>query len=454
MKPFERLVSADAWRRQPDTYERLGQALWAQGTMPWRATTCTWTANFEADLICAFELDARRLGWLDENTPLTVWDVGAGTGRLAFHLARKLQSRGTNFRVVMTDVARSNVAAWHRQPQLHRLMEAGALQTGVMNVLTDEAPRDLETGAPIAIGPAVILAHYLFDSLPHSAWRREGGELQEGWVAENTDGTFEWAWRPATSPPLHVPTAAAHLFPDGAVTAIDRFSRLTDGRFALLAIDKGLNTEPTLARHETISAGVNFEALAEATPSLHWLDSNPSSTLQVAAAIPPQLRDSTLTRVWRPPNLVQLLERVVALRDGGGSIHQVLELQRALHHDPDTLVQLAPLIHAQLPTASLSQVEAIVATIARAADRHFILRQRLDVPFELGAMAHACGALRLAESLYLSAVAESGETPASLYNLALIMRSTDRAEYGQALIARVLELDPEHDRARKLLGGT
>ena len=100
------------------------------------------------------------------------------------------------------------------------------------------------------------------------------------------------------------------------------------------------------------------------------------------------------------------------------------------------------------------EVEAIVATIARAADRHFILRQRLDVPFELGAMAHACGALRLAESLYLSAIAESGEAPASLYNLALIMRSTDRAEYGQALIARVLELDPEHDRARKLLGGT
>lgn len=421
--------------------------------MPWRVTTCPWTANFEADLICAFEIEARRLGWLGEREPLTVWDVGAGTGRLTFHLARKLASRGANVRFLMTDVARSNVEAWQHQPQLRALIDAGTAHTGVMNVLTDEAPRTLETSQRIEVGPAVVLAHYLFDSLPHSAWRNDGAGLQEGWVSERPDGTFDWQWRAATTKAPHAVTPAPHLFPDGAVTAIDRFTRLTEGRFALLAIDKGANDCPTLARHETISAGVNFEALAAATPSLHWLDSVQSSTLQLAAAIPPALRDSTLTRLWRAPNIVQLLERLVALRDHGGSIDQVLELQRRLHHDPDTLVQLAPLIRQQLPSASLAQVEALVASIARAADRHFTLRQQLEVPFELATLAHACGALRLAEPLYLAAISESGETAASLYNLALLLRTTDRLPEARVLLARVIELDPAHERARALHEG-
>lgn len=419
--------------------------------MAWRATTCPWAAHVEANLIAAFDADARGSGWLDAHTPLTVWEVGAGTGRLAFHLARELQARGVNARLLITDVARSNVEAWLGQRQLAQLCETGQVLTGVMNVLTDDTPTELETAAPIKVGPAVVLANYLFDSLPHSAWRRaDDGAIEEAWVAEGADGFVEWQWRAATSTPRHAVAREPHLFPDGAVMALERIAHACDGRFLLLALDKGANASPSLARHDTLSAGVNFEALAAATPLL-WLSSRPSPVLQFAAAVSTPLALARTESAWSKVNasrLVSLLERVAA---APSDLNEIISLQHQLHDDPDPLAQNAATIRVALPTATLAQVEGLVAAVARAADRHFVLRQQLDVPFELATLAHAAGALRLAQALYVLALEESGEQAAPLYNLALIKAFEQRRDEAIVLLRRVRELEPAHALAANLL---
>ena len=432
---FERLLSASIWARQLEHYDQLGQRAWSDGHVPWRVTTCPWVAHFEAEWIEAFA--ATHPG------PLTVWDVGAGTGRLAFHLARELERRGVSATFLLTDVARPNVAAWHAQPQLQALREAGRLRLGVMNVLSDERPRDFETDVLIDVGPSVVLAHYLFDSLPCSAWRRADGQVQEGWVSLSDD-QVQWAWRPATSSPPRLVSDAPCLHPDGAIEAISRIAAACGDRFVMLIIDKGANTHPTLARHHTVSAEVDFQALAAAHPSLNWLCTEPSPVLQLAAASP----DALTRQLPDPKSLRHALEQVSAEPT---TLTDLVALQTTLHDDPDTLAQLAEQAHRLLPTASLPEVEALVAAIARAADRHFVFHQTLDVPFTLGALAHAAGALRLAEALYLLSATESGELPGTLYNLAMICQATGRPRATRALLERTLALDPGHAKALALL---
>ena len=432
---FERLSDPSLWQRQVERYEQLGQRAWSEGLVPWRITTCPWVAHVEADLIEAFA--SAHPG------PLTVWDVGAGTGRLAFHLATELERRGVTATLLLTDVARENVIAWRSQPQLKALREAGKLTLGVMNVLTDDLPRDLDTEAPLEVGPCVVLAHYLFDSLPCSAWRRVAGEVQEGWVSLAGEAV-QWEWRAPTTEPPALRSDAPHLFPQGAIEATRRIAAACDNTFLLLIIDKGANTHPTLARHETLSAGVDFEAVRESFPALHWQSTEPSPVLQLAAISSEPLT----TPLPDPWSLRRALEQVAS---DASTLRELVTRQHVLHDDPDTLAQMADQAHALLPTASLPEVEALVAAIARAADRHFLFRQTLDVPFTLGALAHAAGALRLAEALYLLSLTESGEKPGTLYNLALICRATERSSEAIQLLKHTLSLDPGHTKSLSLL---
>ncbi len=392
--------------------------------MPWRVTTCPWLAQAEAELIAGFSTQFAE--------PVTVWDCGAGTGRATFHLARALGELGVDARFLMTDVAQSNVEAWGHHPQLLRF---------------DAQTFDVLKPGALSLGPTVILAHYLFDSLPHSAWRRgPAGQVQEGWVSENADGSIEWQWRDAEAPARTIHTAE-HFFPDGAFSALQAFANVTSHRFMVLAVDKGAAlSSPTLARHKSISAGVNFEALAAALPAQWRYASTPSSPVLQLAAI-------SSTPKQTLPDLPSLLELINRVSEPARSLREVIALQTALYDDPDTLAQCAPQIRTLLPRVSDErEVEALVACIARAAQRHFIFKQRLDVPFELGTLAHAAGALTLAEHLYLLALRESGERAAVFYNLSAVFRATHRPTEAAGLLRRTLELDPGHEKAKALLG--
>lgn len=420
---FEPLRTASLWRRQNETYERLGQTAWSDALVPWRITTCPWLADAEAGLIAQF---AKKF-----TEPLTVWDCGAGTGRAAFHLARALGERSVDARFLLTDVAQSNVEAWQHHPQLEHF------EGQAFDVLHPRA---------LALGPTVILAHYLFDSLPHSAWRRGAeGHVQEGWVAECADGSIEWQWHDAEAPARTILTAE-HLFPDGAMTALQTFANVTGHRFMVIAVDKGAAlSSPTLARHESISAGVNFEALESALPAAWQFASTPPSPVLQLATI-----SSTPSEPL--PDIQHLLALINRVSAPATSLTEIIALQTALHDDPDTLAQLAPVIRTLLPlAASQGEVEALVACIARAAQRHFVFKQQLDVPFELATLAHSAGALMLAEHLYLLALRESGERASTLFNLAIVFRATKRQSQAEILLRRTLELDPEHSKAKALL---
>jgi SAM-dependent methyltransferase len=433
------LAESELWTRQAATYEALGMRAWSEGLVPWRATTCPLLADVEAELIAAFSKDTRG--------PLTVIDVGAGTGRLAFHLAPALAARGVDARLVLTDIAASNLEALAAQPQLAEL-------PGVTFERFDAlSPR------PLAEGPVVFLAHYLFDTLPHAAFRCSAGVGLRGLVDVTTE-PWAWAFEPATLPPcLAGRGEGTFLVPVGAARALEAWRAVFAGPLLVLAADKGVaprsaDEPPLLAQHGSSSAGVDFEALASLVgPSWQWLSPARHSHVFALHAFTSQVTGGALQEAWRrrgaAGEVLTLLEDFDGLLAGAPDAEAALAFLDRTQKDPDLLAQLTGRLR-ELPLDE-PQARQLVRHLAEAGGRHYLFRQHIDVPFELAITAHHLGALELACALYALSLRESGQHPSTLLNLALAHDALGRRENAVDALQVLLAHTPDHLRAKDLL---
>lgn len=432
---FRPLHQSPVFTEQVAAYTRLGQRAWSDGVVAWRATTCPLLADIEAEVIAGFDATLRQTGALGEGQVLPVIDVGAGNGRLGFHLAPRLEQRGVRACVVLTDVVASNVEALARQPQLAALASRGLVRFEPFDALAP-TPRS---------GPVVLLAHYLFDSLPHRAFRRSSAGTFELWFDDET-----WGWR---EEPSALPVELQHrgdgtwLLPVGAIRALESFRAAFDGPVLVLVADKGVtprgpDEDPLLARHESVSAGVDFEALAAASP--RWTHHGPTErddTFSLHAF-------GTKPTTWpgrAARNEVSALLRDLAAMNGP----EVLRLFERSLFDPDVIAQAVPVLLRERVDEALRA--PLLNAVLRGAQLHYRFRQQLDVPFALAGLAHHLGALELASALYRRSLDESGVHPSTLVNLALAQDGLGRREVATQLLEALLAEAPDHPRANELL---
>ncbi len=435
------LDEAPVWSRQAEAYQRLGPRAFSEGIVPWRATTCPLIADVEAELIAAFAQDVAP-----RDVPLTVIDVGAGTGRLGFHLAAALARRDVAAHLVLADLAPSNLDALAMQPQLAELHRDGRLSFQRLDAM---AP-------PRFDGPCVFLAHYLFDTLPHAAWRLREGALRQGFV----DDAWRWDFRPctATHPELAGRPDGTYLVPVGAARALKAWAAAVSGPLLVLAADKGVEPrsatqDPQLALHDSISAGVDFQALSELVrEEFAWLQPRAASSVFALHAFVredlPSTRAAWLSRAARN-EVRSLLERFERLLQGDPGPDALLDFIDQALADPDLLAQLTGRLREATLTAP--QAGRLVSLLAAAAQQHFIFKQVVDIPFELALTAHHLGALDLAVALYLLSLRESGVHPTPLINLALAQHALGQPALARQALEVVLATTPDHVRARALL---
>jgi SAM-dependent methyltransferase len=448
---FTPLAQSPVFARQAEVYERLGMRAWSEGIVPWRATTCPLLAEVEAELIAAFDADLRASGALSPDDVLTIIDVGAGTGRLGFHLAPLLAARSVRAKLFLTDVSPSNVEALRSHRQLAALVTQGLIAF---------EPFDALAPTPVAPpGATVLLAHYLFDTLPHRAFR---GTAEGGFEGLVDVEQAPWAWRyePAVRPDaLAARGEGTFLLPVGAAQALQAWRDCFTGPLLVLAADKGVEPrgpteDPLLARHESVSAGVDFDALASMAPAFtHLAPSTPSNVFALHAFVS-VLRDApNFAAAWSrrggTNEVLGLLERFDAMLKSEPSVDAMLELLDGSRADPDLLAQLASRLRESALTAS--QARHLLELLVRAAQQHFVFRQQLDVPFTLAITAHHIGALELAVALYLLSLEESGAHDSTLFNLAIAQHALGRPEQACEALEVLLARTEDHPRAVALL---
>jgi hypothetical protein len=499
-----RLSRSVLWSRQQQFYEEQGASAFFSGAVPSHVTTSAAIAAGYARVIRGLQQDCFRQG--DPQAPLYVVELGAGSARLAWKLLGKLEALeqiaptgGPPVRYILTDVAESNLRASMAHPLLRPLIASGRIDFALRDAGASGPLELLASGERLEPGtlrnPLVVLGNYLFDSLEHDFFRVEGGVLQEGRLqptpagGENVDAltfllrnSMTVGFRPVQGEAYEEPECnrllegyrqrlegATFPFPIGAFRCMEALSQLAQGRWLLLAADKGyfseeeLRTErrPRIAWHEgCVSFMLNFHAMGSWVEGRggFWLrGSEVPSRLNVAAwilGLPPEAVPTTRLAFHEAIRALPPMERHALVNTLSGSIEsqgpeQLLTLLRLSEWEPELIFRLGAQLPGLLRSVPASLRKEFLHAFEQIWRNDYPLRDKEDLAVRLAPLLRQLGYPAEAVDYLERSTALYGERTEALYELGVSLEALGRHSEAREAFEKVLAREPAHARARE-----
>jgi tetratricopeptide (TPR) repeat protein len=486
----KRLSRSKIWDLQRAFFERQGPRAWAQGIVPSGVSSNPNVAESYAHLIVAFLRDcANGATPPDPSEPVYVVDLGSGSGRLAYLLARALARLRDALpaglpptTVVATDFAEPNLEWMRTHSAMQPLVEAGEVDFAHFDAASPTTLELLVSGARLEASavrnPVVVVANYFFDSIPTDAFRVQNGKLYEVLVAlkRKSDFAIDPTWlehyeleveqrevvqEPYPDPLLNQILEGYRLqfedtglwFPVAAIDCLQHFAALSDQPTLLLLGDKAYRTpremedRPTarLALHGSLSVMVNAHAIEQVVQA------------RGGFALHARSADTRFTHslFLAPGNQALFPETTLAfatsIQDFGP--REAYQLLRLLGNQPD----LTPRACLQLirlsgydPWAYGEYFRPILKAIDDApVEVRLEIREVLE-RVQLGCGYHAFGGREPALQWYRQSLEREVPRPETWHNIAKCLDGVDR-EDAIAAYQRALALDPELEEARSRL---
>lgn len=493
----------------------MGAQAWTQGIVPHYITSNGWIANAYAQAVLGWLRDCAATASrepdsfapLDLRHPVYILELGCGSGRFGFlffdrllGLLSRSSLRHVQVRYVMTDFTENNLEPLRRHPALEPWISAGVLDFALYSA-GEDAEICLERSGEVLSqrtlrNPLIVIANYVFDSLPQDAFAARGGQLHELLatltVPEAEEDLDEptvlqrvevsWEERPASAEPYGDPELdailrehaerlkdTAFLFPLAAVRCLRQLADLADGRLLLLSGDKGYcheelidgRGEPGVTVHGSISMMVNYHALGR------WLagrggellcTSRLHSSLTVVAGLlgtPPGGRVETrlafeeaIDRMG-PDDFFDLKTAFGKPLDDL-TLEQLLGWIRLSGWDANVLLGCWPALMKHAPEApGLLRLE-LYRAVHEVWNHYFPIPQAIDLAFHLGVLL--CEIDRHEEALpfFHESIAAHGPNPATLYNVGLCLFHLGHLEEARLQVDQALEDAPDFEPALAL----
>lgn len=293
------------WQLNRDFYQEKGISAWSDDIVPHHMTSSATVGKTYAELIFALLKDLSSKG--SDTDIVYLLELGAGHGRLAFHILKHLQKLIDSFKeqlprycYVLSDMVEDNLSFFHDHPQLQSYFQQGVLDLSYFDAFTSEKlelrkakitiePKSLQR-------PIVAIANYFFDSIPNELFFIQNREVSSCSVAinsredpqgmnterliKNMELTY---FRSATHAPIYEEPllneiledyrnllAKGYLFfPEIAMKCLQHLENLSTVGLVLLTMDKGFHElqdlkdkpEPEIITHGSFSMWVNYHAL-------------------------------------------------------------------------------------------------------------------------------------------------------------------------------------------------
>ena len=284
------------WQIQRTYFEQQGIEAWRQGTVPHYVTSNPYLAHSYARVIAAFLEDIAPT--LDSRQPVYLIELGAGSGRMAYHLLQQLLPlTDVPFQLIVTDFAPRTLEFWRSHPHWQPFVASGRADFALFDAAAPAGLTLHHTGQPLnPLNPLILLANYFFDSIPQDCFTIQNGQLHEDLLTLAADqpepdlaapGLLErlvpiYDHHPISLPYYHDPALdqvlghylpavqeTTFLFPNVGLQCLAFFRRLSCDRLLLLTGDKGYHqladlpgrADPHLNVHGSFSVMVNYHAL-------------------------------------------------------------------------------------------------------------------------------------------------------------------------------------------------
>ncbi len=501
-EPLERdvpLSQSLIWRLQRQFYVERGIKAWTEDMVPQYITNNPFITEIYARIVFSFLHDC---GQLSPQNPLRILELGAGPGKFSYLFLCQLTAllRAGNIaldtvRYCMTDCSESLIETWRTNSYLAEFVACGMLEFELFQAGEEIKSQYVSGKAKPAKGPLVLIANYVFDSLPQDAFVIKEGQISEALVTTTApsggDGRpdvealsrLQLSYKNVSLLPNRYPEqpwndilehyrshlpAATVLFPSATLKTLQVLGNLTDGRMLVLAADKGYPYEdelplsqgpPVLEFHAAncFSQMVNFHAIGKyfqaiggeaLTPDKH------SPSLSICAFLQPGDQFPTTKAAYQEAQAVLGPDDVFTLLGWLNphmeemSVPQILSTLRLTRWDPVALLRLFPVLARQLRSVSADRNDLRNA-VMRTWANHYPVNPSENV------LAFNCGVILLelqffAEALSMFKTSQQIFAPsaATSYNLGLCSLGLGRPSEALNFMVEACNLDPTFEPAR------
>jgi len=505
-----RFSEAPIWELQHSYYEEKGKNAWNNDQVPQYITSNPMIATAYAEMIFGFLQDRASKG--HDSEPVWIVELGAGPGRLAYHvlveLCRLRDYAGLTlppFKYIMTDFAMSNVIAWREHPALQSFIAEGLVDFARFDAVHDKDLNLVVSETVIREGdlsqPLIVVANYFFDGIPQELIYVDKGEIYEADVhieyPDNMESLqtsevldqikLQYEYRRAAEyeqeafPFREVISIyqeqleGSHiLFPVVGLTCLERLHQLSHAGFLLLTADKGehlidnlrLDEPPELIVHGSFSFTANFHAIQHVLeqrgakvlfPLQHYKNINVGCFINLAAPqdyVHTRLAYRRFIERFGPDEFFSMKEWVDRNLDSMG-LQQILSFWRLGGYDAEFFIQSARRISALQADANEDEVQDIVSGIQQMWSSYFVMEQRYDLALDAGLILFEMGEYEESKHfLEISVDADEEEIVSTVfYCLAICCFELGLEEEALQYTRELLELEPDHEEALALLEG-
>ncbi len=185
MKPVEKSL---IWSLLGRFYSEQGPNAWEDELVPQGVTSNAYTADTYATIVGAFIRELKANG---VKTKPMIIELGGGSGKFAWQFLNRLLNYPSglqenltceDFSYVLTDAMESNLANWRGNKRFLKYVNNGVLSFA--KVIVEESPKIVfedRVSGPSELDnvPIIIIANYLFDSVPTALFEVDEGRLFE-----------------------------------------------------------------------------------------------------------------------------------------------------------------------------------------------------------------------------------------------------------------------------------
>jgi hypothetical protein len=462
----QRFSESILWDLQTEAYTRFGPEAWASKGVPFYLTSNPLIARQFARMIESYFMECPRG---DASEPIYLFDLGAGSGRLAFLMLKHLMPLKEKypFVYVMTDMVEANLTYWQNHPLLMPYFEQGVLDCALYKHDQQEpiqlhvSRRTLERTS----NPVVMICTYFFDTIPQDLFRVRNGSLEEGRVritlpedsaAERDPEWIEkleasYTYQPIENSERYYSLDVSNeilkeyignfpdtifLYPSGSLHSLEYFRKLSQQRMLLLAGDQGVSSEdqirqwgePEISRHSSFSVAVNYHALAryfELQDGLGFLTTCPHPKFAVIAGVLGEgIYNGTCKTFYREIDAFQPVDywHLTSLTNEQCemlSLHQLLVLIKLGNYDPLNLHCFFEAIRNKISSADLHGLELLKQIIHECLSNfYFVNPSEGDFVMNMGVLFFEMNDYTSAMHAFLKAVSIKGMDQQLLQNIA------------------------------------
>lgn len=163
------------WQLNRDFYQQVGIDAWNKGIVPHHLTSNSMVGKTYAELIFGFLSDLSLKGQLEDT--VYILEMGAGHGRLAFHVLHHLQQikaisdiQVPPFCYILSDIVEDNLQFFKNHSQLQPYFEQGILDFSYFDAIDSKEiyleVAQIKIRAHELTQPIIAIGNYFFDSIP------------------------------------------------------------------------------------------------------------------------------------------------------------------------------------------------------------------------------------------------------------------------------------------------